>query len=48
MAVICPELIPCPGDSVFHSGGFCVFKTFCFSVEMIEVGDEVQTCRIKF
>lgn len=43
-----PRIVLYPDESVFQSGGFCMFKTFYFSVEMIEASNEIQTCEVKF
>lgn len=48
MTLICPGLFSDPDESVSHLGGFCMLKAFFLSVETIEAGDEVQTCRNKF
>lgn len=48
MGVHMPRIVLYPDESVFQSGGFCMFKTLYFSVEMIEASNEIQTCGVKF
>lgn len=48
MGVHMPRIVLYPDESVFQLGGFCMFKTFYFSVETIAASMKFRRVELSF